>query len=504
MTWLGIDAGTSSVKALLLDDKQTVLAEATAPLDVQRPQPLWSEQDPAAWWRATEAAVAQVRAAAPTGWAGLQGIGLSGQMHGAVLLDAADQVLRPAILWNDGRAAAECTELERRVPDFWARAANRAMPGFTAPKLLWVQAHEPAVFSATRTVLLPKDWVRLCLTGERVSEMSDASGTLWLNVAARDWDDTLLAACSLGRGHMPRLVEGSAVSGVLRPVLASAWGLAGRRVIVAGGGGDNVAAAVGIGAVGAGRGFLSLGTSGVVFAATDRLVARPERTMHAFCHALPGQWHAMAVALSASSALSWVAGLLGQPDIAGLLAQVETCAANPAWRRDAPLFLPYLTGERTPHNDPGATALFAGLRPDHGAEALAYAVLEGVAFALADGLDVLREAGVGLDDCALVGGGSRSLFWAGMLAEILAMRLVRPRGGELGASLGAARLAMLASGAGTVGEVCTPPAGGERVEPAPPDPARAARRRRGQALYQADVQARLAMTAGSEHPAAIA
>jgi len=493
MSWLGIDAGTSSVKALLIDDKQAVLAEGSASLEVQRPQPLWSEQDPAAWWRATEDAVAQVRAAAPAGWAGLDGIGLSGQMHGAVLLDAQDAVLRPAILWNDGRAAAECVELERRVPDFRTRACNRAMPGFTAPKLLWVQRHEPDVFAKLRTVLLPKDYVRLCLTSERVGEMSDASGTLWLDIAARDWDDTLLAACDLGRGHMPRLVEGSAVSGVLRPALTAAWGLAGRRVVVAGGGGDNAASAVGIGAVAAGAGFLSLGTSGVVFAATDRLVARPERTLHAFCHALPGQWHVMAVILSASSALSWVAGVLGQTDIEGLLDRVAACAASVEWRRDAPLFLPYLTGERTPHNDPDATAIFAGLRPDHGAEALTYAVLEGVAFALADGLEVVREAGVDLRECALVGGGSRSRFWAGMLADVLGLALLRPRGSVLGASLGAARLAMLAGGAGTVAEVCTPPPVEERVVPAPPDAARAMRRTRYHTLYRIEVGSRASL-----------
>ncbi len=490
MSWLGIDAGTSSVKALLVDDAQHVLAEASVPLEVQRPHPLWSEQDPAAWWAAVEAAVAELRAAAPAAWAGLDGIGLSGQQHGAVLLGARDEVLRPAILWNDNRAAAECIELERRVPDFRARASNRTMPGFTAPKLLWVQQHEPGVFAQTRTVLLPKDWVRLCLTGERVSDMSDASGTLWLNVGARDWDDVLLAACGLTRGHMPRLVEGSDPSGVLRPELAAAWGLAGRRVVVAGGAGDNAASAVGIGAVSAGQGFLSLGTSGVVFAATDHLVARPDRTMHAFCHALPGQWHAMTVALTASSALSWLAGVLGQADIEGLLRRVAACAGSPAWRRAAPVFLPYLTGERTPHNDPDATAMFAGLRPDHGAEAMAYAVLEGVAFALADGLDVVREAGVELRDCALVGGGSRSRFWAALLADTLRLPLTRPRGGVLGASLGAARLAMLAAGAGTVAEVCTPPPAEETLEPSPVDPASASRRARYHALYRIEAGSR--------------
>ena len=492
MSWLGIDAGTSSVKALLVDDAQRVLAEGSAPLDVQRPHPLWSEQDPADWWQAAEAAVGQVRAAAPDGWAGLDGIGLSGQQHGAVLLDGAGHVLRPAILWNDGRAFAECEELERRVPDFRTRASNRAMPGFTAPKLLWVERHEPGIFARTRTVLLPKDWVRLRLTGELVGDMSDSSGTLWLDVGARDWDDVLLAACGLTRAHMPRLVEGSAPSGLLRPELAAAWGLSGRRVVVAGGAGDNAASAVGIGAVAPGEGFLSLGTSGVVFAATDRLVARPERTLHAFCHALPGQWHVMSVALTASSALSWLAGVLGQADIGALLGRVEAAAADPAWRRAAPLFLPYLTGERTPHNDPDAAAMFAGLRPDHGAEALAYAVLEGVAFALADGLDVVREAGVQLQSCALVGGGSRSRFWAGLLADTLRLPLQRPRDGVLGASLGAARLAMLAGGAGDVAAVCTPPPIEDVVTPAPADPGMAARQARYRSLYRIEAASRVA------------
>lgn len=493
MSWLGIDAGTSSVKALLIDDAQTVLAEASAPLEVQRPHPQWSEQDPADWWRATGDAVAQVRAAAPKAWAGLDGIGLSGQMHGAVLLDDADRVLRPAILWNDGRAGAECMELEGRVTDFRGRACNRAMPGFTAPKLLWVQKHEPDVFARLGTVLLPKDYIRLCLTGERVGEMSDASGTLWLDIAARDWDDELLAATGLGRRHMPRLVEGSAVSGLLRPALAADWGLAGGRVVVAGGAGDNAASAVGIGAVAAGAGFLSLGTSGVVFAATDRLRAAPERTLHAFCHALPGRWHVMSVTLSASSSLSWMADALGQTDIDALLSRVAAEAASAEWRRNAPIFLPYLSGERTPHNDPDATGLFANLRPNHGAEAMTYAVLEGVAFSLADGLDVVREAGVDLRDCALVGGGSRSRFWAGMLADVLGLALLRPRGAVLGASLGAARLAMLAGGAGTVAEVCTPPPMEEQVAPAAPDASRAARRARYHALYRIE--------AGSRSPA---
>ena len=490
MTFLGLDIGTSSVKALLIDAAQRTLAAGSASLDVSRPHPLWSEQAPEDWWQATLDAVAQVRAAAPDAWRALAGIGLSGQMHGATLLDDAGRVLRPAILWNDGRSFAECAELHRLVPDLTVRAGNIAMPGFTAPKLLWVRHHEPAVFAATRSVLLPKDYVRYRLTGARVSDMSDASGTLWLDVARRAWDDTLLAATGLTRAHMPALVEGSDASATLSAELATGWGVA--RVAVAGGGGDNAASAVGIGAVRPGEGFLSLGTSGVVFAVTDRFVAAPERTLHAFCHAVPGRWHGMSVILSAAASLSWLADLLGQGEAIGdLLARVTAWAAVPGQRAEAPVFLPYLAGERTPHNDAAASGLFAGLRSGHGAEALAYAVLEGVAFALADGYDVLRSAGAPLDHCMLVGGGARSAFWGQMLADVLGLRLALPEGAETGAALGAARLAILAAGAGSEAAVCVPPPVRESFVP---DPAMAAlyapRLARFRALYPAERAAR--------------
>jgi xylulokinase len=484
MTFLGLDIGTSAVKALLLDVAQRPLAVGSAALEVSRPQPLWSEQDPEAWWQATLAAIAEVRETAPEAWRALAGIGLSGQMHGAVLLDEAGRVLRPAILWNDGRSFAECAELHRLLPDLAARAGNIAMPGFTAPKLLWVRRHEPAVFAVTRTVLLPKDYIRFRLTGTCVSEMSDASGTLWLNVAARAWDDALLAATGLARRHMPDLVEGSAPSATLAGTLARDWGVA--RVAVAGGGGDNAASAVGIGAVRAGEGFLSLGTSGVVFAVTDRFVAAPERTLHAFCHALPGRWHGMSVILSAAASLAWIAEVLGTPDIAALLDRVAAWAAVPGHRAAAPIFLPYLAGERTPHNDPAASGVFAGLRAGHGAEALTYAVLEGVAFALADGTDVLRGAGAPLDRCMLVGGGARSRFWGQMLADVLGVALELPEGAETGAALGAARLAMLATGAGTETEICTAPKVREMFRPDPEQGAACAPRlARYRALYPA-------------------
>lgn len=483
-TYLGLDIGTSSIKALLVDRSQAVLAQASVPLEVQRPRVLWSEQAPEAWWAATEIAVAELRAQHPDAWSRLRAIGLSGQMHGATLLDADGAVLRPAMLWNDGRSGAQCATISVRVPDLTERAGNIAMPGFTAPKVLWVAEHEPAVFAATRYVLLPKDYVRYRMTGAMVSDPSDASGTLWLDVGRRDWDDTLLAAVGFTRANVPTLVEGSAVSATVSATVAAAWGI-GAEIVVAGGGGDNAASAVGIGATRAGEGFLSLGTSGVLFAVTDHYVSFPARTMHGFCHALPGRWHGMSVHLSAAAALSWIAAVVGAgEDIVGLLGTVESWAATPRNRAEAPIFLPYLSGERTPHNDPEASGMFAGLRMDHGAPALVYAVLEGVAFAFADGLSVLREADARLDSCLLVGGGARSPFWCQMLADVLEIELSLPAGAETGAAFGAARLAMLAAG-GDEATVCVRPAI-ERVfspRPASHDASRLARYR---ALYEVE------------------
>ncbi len=483
MTHLGLDVGTSSVKAVLIDQNQTLIAEGGAPLSVERPRPLWSEQDPESWWRATGTAIDALRAAAPGAWGALSSIGLSGQQHGATLLDAAGKALRPCILWNDGRSGAECRDLLARTPDFTARSSNTTMPGFTAPKLLWVARHERDVFARTAMVLLPKDYVRFRLSGEYVSEMSDSSGTLWLNVAERRWDDVLLGACGMTQKQMPRLVEGSAASGYLSAQVASDWGLAGRRIPIAGGGGDNASSAVGIGAVRPGDGFLSLGTSGVIFATTQRPVALPERTLHAFCHALPGRWHGMAVALSGASALSWIAGIAGA-DIGALLARVELFAGDEGRRAQAPVFLPYLTGERTPHNDPHATAAFGGLTAEHDAAALAYAVIEGVAFSLKDCLDVLVEAGAPPLTCMMVGGGARSAYWAQLIADATGLTLDLPRGAELGAAFGAARLGMIAAG-GVEAQVCLKPQVRARFTP---DAGRAeslgARGARMRALYR--------------------
>jgi xylulokinase len=459
--FLGLDLGTSELKLLLLDDQHHIVATAGSPLTVQRPQPLWSEQNPSDWWAALEAGMAQLQASHAPALAKVQGIGLSGQMHGAVTLDAADNVLRPAILWNDGRSAAACGELMAACPRLPQIAGNLAMPGFTAPKLVWMRQHEPALFKQVHKVLMPKDWLRLQLSGEHVSEMSDAAGTLWLDVGQRAWSSETLAATGLDLSHMPRLVEGSQVSAHLRLDLAARWGLP-ARIPIAGGGGDNAASAVGMGVVKPGQGFLSLGTSGVIFLCNDRFSPNPARAVHAFCHALPNTWHQMSVVLSAASALRWVTLLLGQKDEATLIDKVSGLSAKQ--RQQAPLFLPYLSGERTPHNNANAQGVFFGLTHEHDAAAMGYAVLEGVGFALLDGWQALQAGGGHADSLALVGGGGRSVWWAQMLASLLGTRLVSGVGAEAGGALGAARLAWLACG-GSVDEVCRVPAVARVAEP---------------------------------------
>jgi len=461
--YLGIDVGTSEVKVALVDDAQRVVDVGRAALTVERPYPLWSEQDPESWSRAAGSAIAEIRAGHAAKLAAVKGIGLSGQMHGAVLLDAENRVLRPAILWNDARSAAECVELERRAPGSRRLTGNMAMPGFTAPKLLWVAAHEPEVFRRTAMVLLPKDYVRWWLCGEHVSEMSDAAGTLWLDVKARAWCDEMLAATGLTRSHMPRLVEGSAASGVLRPELARSWGMA-DGVVVAGGAGDNAASAIGLGVVADGQAFISLGTSGVFFVANDDYRPNPDRGVHTFCHALPGLWHQMAVMLSAASCLRWATHLTGAADEASLIAEAD--ALGDAARAQAPLFLPYLSGERTPHNDAYAQGVWFGLRHETDRAALGYSVLEGVAFGLADGYAALRDAGGIARSVSLTGGGSRSRPWARLIASVLDLPIALPEGGEIGAALGAARLGQLAADPGaTIAAVCQAPPILATVEP---------------------------------------
>ena len=447
-TYLGIDVGTSSVKSALFDADQALIGQASHHFEVSRPHPGWSEQDPADWWTGVLATIDALAKAHGLGQ--LRGIGLSGQMHGAVCLDADDAVLRPAILWNDGRSGAECAEIEAAFPDSRRVAGNIAMPGFTAPKLQWLRHHEPEVFDRVAMVLLPKDHVRLMLTGHHVSEMSDAAGTLWLDVAARDWSDDLLAATGLTRAQMPRLVEGSAISGDLRPDLAERWG-APKDVIVAGGAGDNAAAACGVGVVRPGRAFVSLGTSGVLFVSNAAFSPNTDGAVHAFCHAIPDTWHQMGVILSATDSLEWLAGIAGK-SAADLAASVDPEAAPSGLT-----FLPYLSGERTPHNDPAARGAFVGLSRSHGLADMARAVMEGVAYAFADCQAALAHAGTDFDSALAVGGGAKSETWLRIVASVLDRPLRVAADSDLGAALGAARLAICAAEDADPADICAEP-----------------------------------------------
>ncbi len=436
--YIGLDLGTSGLKGILIDDTQTILAEATAPLTATRPAEGWSEQAPSDWITAAEAVLDQLSSA---GLGRVRGIGLSGQMHGATLLDAADEVLRPCILWNDTRSHLEAAELDDD-PMFRRLTGNIVFPGFTAPKLMWVQRHEPAIWSKVAKVLLPKDYLRLWLTGDHVGEMSDAAGTAWLDTGARDWSDELLVAIGLSRSHMPRLVEGSEVSGQLRDALAGRWGLP-KGVVIAGGGGDNAASGVGVGVVRAGEGFVSLGTSGVLFAANDGYQPAPATAVHTFCHALPSTWHQMGVILAATDALNWYAGLVGR-DAAALTGEL-----GPLQAPGKTLFLPYLGGERTPLNSAAIRGAFTGLEHSTDRAAGTRAVLEGVTFAFRDCRDALAATGTRLEHLLAVGGGSRSDYWLRAIATALDCPVQVPVAGDFGGAFGAARLGLMAAtGAG--------------------------------------------------------
>ena len=456
MSYIGIDLGTSSLKAILVDEHQRVLASRSCDLTVRRPQPLWSEQDPADWIAAALAALHGLGEDAPPAFRACKGIGLSGQMHGAVLLDEANRPLRPCILWNDGRAAVESAEIEASEPDSRAITGNIAMPGFTAPKLLWVRRHEPDLFRRTRRVLLPKAYLRLALTGEAIEDMSDAAGTLWLDVGARDWSQRMLAATGLERGQMPILVEGSQPAGRMRAELSRELGFA-APPLFAGGAGDNAAGAVGLGAVAPGDGFLSLGTSGVLWRTTDGFAPQANSAVHAFCHALSGLWHQMSVHLSAAASLSWWAAVSGCSE-AALLAPLGKQPERPS----PALFTPYLSGERTPHNDPQIRGGFARLGHDTGREAMTQAVLEGVAFALRDGKDALESTGQPIRTAIAIGGGARSPLWLSILANVLDMTLQRYPAAETGAAFGAARLARLACTGEDPHAICRRPLGRAR------------------------------------------
>ena len=448
--YIGIDLGTSAIKVILLDESQTEHAVISVPLTVLRPHAGWSEQNPADWWRGVEDALDQLASKHPEKMGSLRAIGLSGQMHGLVALDAQDAVLRNAILWNDTRASSQADTLDSLEPAFRKIGGNMVMAGFTAPKAVWMAHHESELFARIKTILLPKDYLRLCLSGEKISDMSDASGTLWLDIAQRRWSETLLAASGVDIGQMPALVEGCHIGGYLRSELAKKWGI-NQQVIIAGGGGDNAAAAIGLGIIRPEQSFVSLGTSGVVFLVTDRFIERADKAVHAFCHALPNCWHQMGVTLSATDSLNWLSELLDQP-VPDLLAQMKLEDSTKA----LPIFHPYLSGERTPHNNPHARGGFFGLARTDNAGDMARAIVQGVAFAIADARDVLDCAKHLPDMMIATGGGARNTYWLELIASLTGCNVGVPHNADGGAALGAARLGMMADGM-PVEAVCNAP-----------------------------------------------
>ena len=437
MSYLGIDLGTSGLRALLVDQDGTPIGSTERHYQVQNPHPGWSEQNPLDWVEALEGAVAELRTKWPE-FSALKGIGVAGHMHGATLLDQNGDVLRPCILWNDTRSHVEAAKLDQ-TPGVRDVSGNIVFPGFTSPKLAWVKKHEPQVFLATAKVLLPAAYMNFYLTGEYVADMSDSAGTSWLDVGQREWSDHLLSLVGLSRDHMPRLVEGSDAAGELRQELKDRWGLS-QNVIVAGGAGDNAAAACGIGALDEGQGFVSLGTSGVLLTARDGYRPAPETAVHTFCHALPNRWYQMGVMLSATDSLNWLSRMVGKSP-SDLTAALGQTVAPPGKVR----FLPYLSGERTPHNDAEIRGSFTGLSASTTQEDLTRAVLEGVAFALRDNFEALSATGVDLQRLVAIGGGSASAYWLKLIATVLGVDLDLPKSGEFGAALGAARLGRLAS-----------------------------------------------------------
>lgn len=450
MSVLGIDLGTSGCKTVLVARDGAILASATASYPLSTPKPLWSEQDPADWWRGLVESVRAVLAQCPG--EAIEGIGIGGQMHGAVLMDAGDRVLRPAILWNDGRCEEECAILHKKFPGIIKETGNRALVGFTAPKLVWVQRYEPKVWKQVRTVLLPKDWLRFRLTGEKVAEMSDGAGMLLMDVAKRRWSAKMLKVCGIDETYLGRLVEGCAVAGRVTAGAAQELGIP-AGVPVVGGAGDQAAGAVGAGCVKPGQTTIALGTSGVVFTTTKGYCPDKQGRLHTFCHAIPNTWHQMGVMLSAAGSLQWYRDTFCPgTDFGALCAEA---AAAPIGCEGL-TFLPYLTGERTPLCDAKARGGFIGLTRMHTRPHLTRAVLEGICLGLADSLALIRATGTKVGEVTVTGGGTRSDVWMQILADVCNATVVLRTGADAGPALGGARLALIGCCGVSVSAACAP------------------------------------------------
>lgn len=448
--FLGLDLGTSGVKAMLVDGDGRAVGSADARYDVSHPVPGWSEQDPAHWTRGVSGAMANLRAAYPQAFGAIEAVSLSGHMHGAVLVAEDGEVLRPCILWNDTRSHVQATAMDAD-PRAREISGNIVFPGFTAPKLAWVAVHEPDIFARVARVLLPKDYVLWWLTGRYVTDMSDAAGTAWLDVNARAWSDDLLALSGMALCQMPDLLEGTEIVGEVSARRCDLGLPTGCKVVA--GGADNAVAACGVGALGQGQGFVSLGTSGVVLAGRDTCSPLPQSAVHTFCHAVPGRWYQMGVVLAATDSLNWLSRITGQTAGALSGALGETPAAPGGVK-----FYPYLSGERTPHNDAQVRGSFTGLDVATGPQDLTRAVMAGVAFALRDSFEALKSAGATLDTALIIGGGSRSDYWSQLMATVFDIPLERADEGAFGAALGAARIAICgATGADPIDIMTKPP-----------------------------------------------
>ncbi len=443
--FIGIDSSTTATKALLMDEAGKVVGVASSEYSYETPHPLWSEQSPTLWWDATIASIRSVLAQTRIDPKQVKGIGLTGQMHGLVLLDEKGDVLRPAILWNDQRTASQCDSIRLKLgrENLIRITGNDALTGFTAPKILWVQENEPEIWKRARHILLPKDYVRYKLTGKFMMDRADGAGTILFDLAKRDWSPEVLSALDIPAELLPPTCEGTDVTGELSSSVASELGLP-AGIPIFGGGGDQAASAVGTGAVRAGVVSVSLGTSGVVFATTDSPSIEPEGRLHAFCHSVPGKWHLMGVMLSAAGSLRWHRDTFSpNTDYDTLLKPAESIPAG----SDGLLFLPYLTGERTPHPDPLARGAFVGLTVRHSLAHLTRSVLEGVSFGLRDSFELMKSSGLkNATQVRVTGGGARSPLWRQILADILQAEVVTVNTAE-GAAYGAALLAATGAGA---------------------------------------------------------